>query len=58
MYLLGHPDCYKSHGFVPLYWQSFVMKVCKAFEDEKPLDRAQKVTLIEKRGRVIGLSPV
>jgi hypothetical protein len=36
MYLLGHPDHYKSHEFVPFYWQSFVMEVCKAFEDENP----------------------
>ena len=58
MYLLGNPDHYKSHDFVPFYWQSFVMEAHKAFEEEKPSDGAQKVMLIKKRGRVIGLSPV
>ena len=60
MYLLGNPDHYKSHEFVPFYWQSFVMEVRKAFdsEEEKPSYGVQKVTLIKKRGRVVGLSPV
>ena len=58
MYLLGNPDHYKSHEFVPFYWQSFDMEVHKDFEEEKPSDEAQKVTLIKRRGRVVGLSPV
>ena len=60
MYLLGNPDHYKSHEFIPFYWQSFVMEARKAFdlEEEKPSDGAQKLTLVKKRGRVVGLSPV
>ena len=60
MYLLGNPDHYKSHEFIPFYWQSFVTEVRKAFDsgEEKPSDGAQKVTLIKKRGKIIGLSPV
>ena len=44
---------------IPFYRQSFVMEVHKAFvsEEEKPSDGAQNVTLIKKRGRVVGLSP-
>ena len=27
MYLLGNPDHYTSHTFVPFYWQTFVTQV-------------------------------
>jgi hypothetical protein len=30
LYLLGNPDHYTSHQFVPFYWQSFVHEVGKA----------------------------
>ncbi|KAF8223998.1 hypothetical protein L208DRAFT_1313991 [Tricholoma matsutake] len=30
MYLLGFPDHYTSHKFVPFYWSSFVNEVRKA----------------------------
>ena len=59
MYLLGNPDHYKSHEFIPFYLQPFVMEARKAFEEEKkPSEGALKVTLIKRKGRVIGLSPV
>jgi hypothetical protein len=58
MYLLGNPDHYKSHDFIPFYWQSFVMEARKAFEEEKPSDGAPKVALIKRKGKIIGISPV
>ncbi|KAF9460479.1 hypothetical protein BDZ94DRAFT_1377103 [Collybia nuda] len=40
LYLLGHPDHYTSHKYVPVYWKNYVREVHdymyrpKAFEDE------------------------
>ncbi|KAJ3544805.1 hypothetical protein NMY22_g2652 [Coprinellus aureogranulatus] len=47
MYLLGNPDHYSSHSFVPLYWRSFVNYVSKewantlAHLDESPAEPRQ-----------------
>ncbi|KAF8800468.1 hypothetical protein BYT27DRAFT_7117504 [Phlegmacium glaucopus] len=57
MYLLGNPDHYTSHTFVPFYWQPYVQEVLKSFSDEQPKD-PQKVTVIMKKGRMVGLSPM
>ena len=59
MYLLGNPDHYTGHIFVPFYWQSFVSEARHDFSDNNSESAApQKVTVIKKKGRVIGLSPV
>jgi hypothetical protein len=57
MYLLGNPDHYTSHSFVPFYWQSYVGEVRRIFEEISEEQRP-KVTLIKKKGKIIGLSPV
>jgi len=57
MYLLGNPDHYTSHTFIPFYWQSYVQEVQRDFGDEQE-NGSQKVTIIKKRGRIVGLSPV
>jgi hypothetical protein len=55
MYLLGNPDHYTDHRFIPFFWQSFVAEAERAFEhDLKPI----KVTLLKQKGRIIGVSPV
>ena len=56
MYLLGNPDHYTSHTFVPFYWQSFVTQVRQDFDADE--QEVQKVTLIKKKGKIVGLSPV
>ena len=56
MYLLGNPDHYTSHTFLPFYWQSYVQEVQKSFNDE--LKEPQKVTVIMRKGKVVGLSPI
>src|ERR1700678_3394978 len=56
MYLLGNPDHYTSHTFVPFYWQSFVMQVRQDFDEGE--QEVQKITLIKKKGKMVGLSPV
>ena len=56
MYLLGNPDHYTSHTFVPFYWQSFVTQVRQDFDEYE--QEVQKITLIKKKGKIVGLSPV
>ena len=67
MYLLGNPDHYTNHTFVPFYWQSFVREARKPWE-QKPecedlelntdLEPPEKLTIFKCRGRVVGFSPV
>jgi len=55
MYLLGNPDHYTDHKFVPFYWQSFVTEAERAFRDDlEPM----KVAMIKHKGRIVGVSPV
>jgi hypothetical protein len=56
MYLLGNPDHYTSHSFVPFYWQNYVAEVRRIF-DEMSEDQP-KMMLIKKKGKILGLSPV
>ena len=58
MYLLGNPDHYTSHTFVPFYWQSYVQEVQKSFGDLNQKTEPLKVTVIMKKGKIVGLSPI
>ena len=58
MYLLGNPDHYTGHTFVPFYWQPYVQEARQSFEDADISAVPQKVTVIKKKGRILGLSPV
>ena len=51
MYLLGDPDHYTSHIFVPFYWQSFVTEVKQDFNINE--NEIQKVALIKRKGKNI-----
>ena len=57
MYLLGNPDHYTDHKFIPFYWQSFVSEAQSAFAVENQ-ERPNKVALVRKQGRIVGISPV
>ena len=57
MYLLGNPDHYTSHSFIPFYWQSYVGEVRRIFEEISE-EQQPKMTLIKKKGKIVGLSPV
>ena len=57
MYLLGNPDHYTGHAFVLFYWQSYVQEAGRSF-DCGDLCEPQKITVIKKRGRILGLSRV
>ncbi|KAF8875568.1 hypothetical protein BD779DRAFT_1450027, partial [Infundibulicybe gibba] len=61
MYLLGHPDHYKSHRFAVFYWQSYVREARRFWHEDDPhcdMMPPDKVALIKRRGRIVGLSPV
>jgi len=57
MYLLGNPDHYTDHDFIPFYWQSFVSEARSSFDSED-LEPPRKVALVQKKGKIIGISPV
>ena len=55
LYLLGNPDHYTSHMFVPFYWVSFVQEVRKAWDDSKDPatgEFRQKMALLKRNGRL------
>jgi Helitron helicase-like domain at N-terminus/PIF1-like helicase len=63
MYLLGNPDHYTDHTFVPFYWQSFVQEARKPWELKSAdldtnIEHPEKLTIFKCRGRIIGFSPV
>jgi hypothetical protein len=58
MYLLGNPDHYTSHTFVPFYWKSYVSEARKFWHSSEESIESDKVALIKKKGKIIGLSPV
>jgi len=55
--LLGNPDHYTGHTFIPFYWQSYVQEAGRPFDCGDPYE-PQKITVIKKRGKIIGLSRV
>ena len=59
MYLLGNPDHYTSHTFVPFYWQSFVTSVWKSglvrFFGQISTDRNRNRLPIMARPQITGL---
>jgi hypothetical protein len=57
MYLLGNPDHYTNHAFIPFYWYSFVVEAQKAWE-QCDTEQTEKVTLIRTKRKIVGISPV
>ena len=55
MYLLGNPDHYTDHRFVPFFWQSFVTEAEREFRNDMD---PMKVTLVKQKGRIVGVSQV
>jgi hypothetical protein len=58
MYLLGNPDHYTSHKFVPFYWKTFVNEVHSVWDSEVASTLNNKVAIIKVKKRIIGFSPV
>ena len=62
LYLLGNPDHYTSHDFIPFYWKSFVHHI---FFEPEPNDDAEgsskaseKVVIQNKAGKYVAYSAV
>jgi Helitron helicase-like domain at N-terminus len=65
MYLLGNPDHYTGHKFVPFYWRGYVKEVLSAWvndgsqdEDSGLNDVQDNVVLDKNRGNIVGLSKI
>jgi hypothetical protein len=60
MYLLGNPDHYTNHSFVPFYWYSFIAEAQKAWvdNDHESNTNSEKMTLVKTKNRIVGISPV
>ena len=58
LYLLGNPDHYTSHQFVPFYWLSFVQEVRKAWDEDLTGEPPQKIGMLKRNGRIVGVSHV
>src|SRR6202035_2632454 len=55
LYLLGNPDHYTSHTFVPFYWKNYVREVLKSWipdNDQKLNIDLDKLVLQNKNGKV------
>ncbi|THU92645.1 hypothetical protein K435DRAFT_671782, partial [Dendrothele bispora CBS 962.96] len=61
-YLLNNPDHYASHKFRPFYWSNYVVEARKYWNnqetEQETLKSNDKVILIRKKGKIIGLSGV
>ncbi|KAF9035647.1 hypothetical protein BJ165DRAFT_1320698, partial [Panaeolus papilionaceus] len=59
MYLLGHPDHYTSHIFIPFYWQRFVFEVRHVFQRGDTDDaNDERVVLYKKHDNFVALTHV
>ena len=58
MYLLGNPDHYTNHTFIPFFWHGFVLEVQKSWGELDPSICTEKITLVRSKKHIVGLSPV
>jgi hypothetical protein len=58
LYLLGNPDHYTSHKFVPAYWKSYVRETLKPWRSEEDLENIlpEKVVVQKQSGGYITAS--
>ena len=65
LYVLGNPDHYTGHDFIPFYWKSYVREVLNAWPEERSSDGladihqiSDKVVINKNEGKIVGLSKV
>ena len=61
LYLLGNPDHYTSHKFVPVYWKNYVREVLKSWRSEEDLEQTMPEKVVIQKGQsgeYIGFSSV
>ncbi|KII82907.1 hypothetical protein PLICRDRAFT_682664 [Plicaturopsis crispa FD-325 SS-3] len=57
LYLLGFPDHYTNHKFVPFYWESFVREARRPWAGELETEN-DTLVLNKQKGRLVGLTNV
>ena len=65
LYILGNPDHYTDHRFVPFYWRGYVKEVLNAWTEVQVSEKVadlddlpDKVVINKSHGQFIGLSKV
>jgi Helitron helicase-like domain at N-terminus/PIF1-like helicase len=62
LYLLGNPDHYTGHKFIPFYWKNYVKEVMLAWHsinDEEDVNMSsEKVVLLKAKNKYVGISSV
>jgi hypothetical protein len=61
LYLLGNPDHYTSHKFVPVYWKNYVREAMKSWRSPDDMDIddiPEKVVLQKSKNQYVGISTV
>jgi len=61
LYLLGNPDHYTSHKFVPVYWKSYVREATNAWKLPEDMDIdgvVEKLVLTKSKGEYVGYTAV
>jgi hypothetical protein len=61
LYLLGNPDHYTSHKFIPVYWKNYVREVLNAWKTDEDIEMSSepdKVVLRYQQGTFVGTSMV
>ena len=64
LYVLGNPDHYTGHVFIPFYWRGYVKEVLNAWDEvasnnvPELNDEQDKVVINKSRGQFIGVSRV
>jgi len=65
LYILGNPDHYTDHRFIPFYWRSYIKKVLSAWDQSGVSENMgdlnndpEKVVIDKSEGQFIGLSKV
>ncbi len=61
LYLLGNPDHYTSHKFIPVYWKNYVREVANAWkspEDIYMYEAPEKLVIQKAKNEYVGFSSV
>ena len=65
LYVLGNPDHYTDHKFIPFYWRAYVKEVKNSWPEEvnssdlsDKCDISEKLVMNKNNGQIIGLSKV
>jgi hypothetical protein len=62
LYILGNPDHYTGHKFVPFYWRGYVKEVLSAWDEDHAIADLEgvkdKVVIDKNEGQFVGLSKV